>query len=103
VPPGNYLIHGSLIGEYTDTDDQTINCAINTNPPSAVSGEGTSNRSHLSQSPSAISFQEAATFAQTTVITMNCSGFMTIAAKSVLSALSVGSCHSSAGANCGFF
>jgi hypothetical protein len=103
VSPGHYLISTTMIGVFSDGDDQTLSCTLNTNPGSAVSGEGTSTRSNLNQSPHAVAFNEAVTFSLSTVITLHCVGFGTFANHVVLSALKVGSCHSAAGENCGFF
>ena len=104
VPPGNYLISTTMIAQFGDGDNQTLNCQLNTTPGSAVSGEGTSHRSNLDQSPQAVAFNEAVTFSAHTTVTLNCGGFNTSVNHVVLSALAVGTCHSNAGtSSCGFF
>jgi hypothetical protein len=104
VPSGNYLISTSMNAQFTDTDNQTLNCSYKTNPGSAISNQGISSRNNLDQSPQAVSFNEAVTFSASTVVTLNCGGFKTSVVNVVLTALAVGTCHSNAGtSSCGFF
>jgi len=92
-----------MMGIFTDGDNQRLDCSYNTSPPSGITGEGTSTRSNIDESPHSISFQEAATFSSSTVITLHCGGFKTFANHVVLTAFKVGTCHSDQGENCGVF